>query len=379
MAHEKISEKDRVLLVRALGLLVNQAGIYGPTHNVTKSAARSVFAEVETMTRQYGVIEIAVKEKRLFVNGSADGLDDATIRNLRDKLVLNQLGGVVFSPPAEMSEFMTCVSLFGTPPGKLAELGGLETAIRQAGLKSIRTVNVNYPGVSGAAAAVSDAVPSAKAQEHYVPSTKATGVLDLSSALAHVDEGVKDDSVSEHAKEQDPAAARRKQRASELAALLRDAAVLLERDMASEAMRQCQVVETLAHVRDVLAEATRDSEQQITSLADQVDEDRQTIASIESAARRRGIGLKLTRGELVERYAELNQEIVQPLTVSTGVIDMLHSGHGGPLTEAQRDMLKLASDSVERVNQLVAYMSKIAGLPGSCTPDAGIINDTYRR
>ena len=69
---------------------------------------------------------------------------------------------------------------------------------------------------------------------------------------------------------------------------------------------------------------------------------------------------------------------MQPLTVSTGVIDMLHSGKGGALTESQRDMLKLASESVERVNQLVAYMNRIAGLPESFTPNAAIISDTYR-
>jgi CBS domain-containing protein len=78
------------------------------------------------------------------------------------------------------------------------------------------------------------------------------------------------------------------------------------------------------------------------------------------------------------RIAELNQEIVQPLTVSTGVIDMLGSGRAGPLTVSQRDMLQLASESVERVNQLVAYMRRIAGLPESYTPDAAIIRDSYR-
>lgn len=375
MAYEKVQEKDAVLLVRALGLLVNQAGVYGPQHNVTQRAARSVFAEVESMVKRYGEIEISVKERRLFVNGSVDGLDDMTIRNLRDKLVLNQLDGLLFVSPLQLGDFMTCVSLFGTIPGKLSEMGGFEAAISHAGLKSVRTVKVDYQrgaGGGGDPAALPQEPAKVVAVVPRVPATRAMGVLDLSSALSDGGEPPHD----ERADATDSSAERRKQRGAALAALLRDTALLLERDLSGEP--QQQVFNALTHVRDVLTEATQDSEQQITALADQVHEDRQTIASIESAARRRGIGLKLTRGELVERYAELNQEIVQPLTVSTGVIDMLHSGHGGPLTAAQRDMLRLAADSVDRVNQLVAYMNRIAGLPVSYTPDMDVIRDSYR-
>jgi len=154
---------------------------------------------------------------------------------------------------------------------------------------------------------------------------------------------------------------------------------MLERDGAlTDAQQQQRVLEAVTRIRDALATSTRESERHIAALADQVDADRQTIASIESAARRRGLGIRLTRAELIERYAELNQEIVQPLTVSTGVIDMLGSGKAGPLTPSQHDMLRLASESVERVNQLVAYMRRIAGLPDSLTPDTAIIADSYR-
>jgi len=41
-------------------------------------------------------------------------------------------------------------------------------------------------------------------------------------------------------------------------------------------------------------------------------------------------------------------------------------------------MLRLAAESVDRVNQLVAYMHRIAGLPTSYTPDNGVISDSYK-
>jgi len=171
----------------------------------------------------------------------------------------------------------------------------------------------------------------------------------------------------------------RQSRAQQLAVLLRETASVLEHDLDLDSdQRRQQILEAIVRIREALAEVTRESERHIAALADQVDADRQTIASIESAARRRGLGIRLTRAELVERYAELNQEIIQPLTVSTGVIDMLGSGNAGPLTPSQHDMLRLAAESIERVNQLVAYMRRIAGLPTSLTPDMDVIDDTYR-
>lgn len=386
MAYTKIPNNDAALLVRALGLLVNQAGIYGPTHNVTLSAARSVFAEVERTVKSYGPVEIAVKDKHVLVNGSMDGVDAVSARNLTDRMALHKIGGIVFLAPADMAEFLRCVALFGTPPLTLAAEGGFEEALKKAGLRSIRAVNVAYQRVTEnevvpeapAAPAVPEK-PVAEAPRKRPDPGYGTAVLDLSAAWG-IDEGGPEESVA--ASKQAAAnkvADSRKKRATELAALLRETAQLLERDEAlSDEAQHEKVMAALGRIRDTLIESTAESERQITVLANEVDADSQTIASIESAARRRGIGLKLTRKELFERYAELNQEIVQPLTVSSGVIEMLHSGQGGALTDAQRDMLQLAADSVSRVNQLVAYMNRIAGLPASYTPDMGIISETYR-
>jgi len=382
MAYEKIPGKDAVLLVRALGLLVNQAGIYGPTHKVTQSAARSVFAELEHAIKTYGPVEIALKDKRVLLNGSLDGLDASAGKNLMDRMNLHKIGGLVFLAPPDFTEFLACVALFGTPPLTLAAQGGFEAAMKQTGVRSVRVVTVAYQRVveQETAQPFMPSLPS----ETEKPTQRNSGVggsevTDLAAAWER-DFGMKTagEPATPLSADETPKSARQ-ERAAKLAALLRDTATLLECEGAlSDEEQHERVMAAITRIRDTLLASTRDSERQIAALADRVDDDRQTIASIESAAKRRGIGLKISRAELVERYAELNQEIVQPLTVSTGVIDMLHSGKGGPLTESQRDMLKLASESVERVNQLVAYMNRIAGLPESFTPNAAIISDTYR-
>ncbi|MDX9866473.1 MAG: hypothetical protein RBT78_00980 [Kiritimatiellia bacterium] len=380
MAYVKIPEKDAVLLIRALGLLISQASVYGPSHKVTQNAARSVFTELEQAVRAYGVIEIALNERQLLVNGSSDGITEAAGKNLSERMTLHKIGGLLFQAPAVLDEFLTCVTLLGTPPAALAAENGFEGAVRKAGLRSVQVVTVAFQRVAGEkeektgdlSGAPVPADPQAAANRPR-PAAGGVAVLDLSEALAM------DDAPETPHTAPDTRAAKRKEQSASLASLLRETAALLEQDEGPSAEKRHQtVIDTLERIRHVLSTLTVDSEHHISSLANQVDDDRQTIASIESAARRRGIGLKLTRAELIERYAELNQEIVQPLTVSTGVIGMLQSERAGVLTSSQRDLLKMAEESVGRVNQLVAYMSRISGLPESYTPDSQIISESYR-
>lgn len=381
MAYAKILEKDAVLLVRALGLLVNQASVYGPTHKVTRMAAGSVFSELARMVAAYGTVEIVANEKEVLVNGSAEGIGPVVGKNLSDRMALHKIGGIVFLSPSDLNEFLTCVSLFGSQPFALAADGGFEGAVKKAKLRSIQVVTVAFQRVVGdSPAEPPPPVPEPEPKAHPAPSEAqgrpavrgGVGVLDLSSDLSM-------DEDAEEKPHKDTARDDRERRASSLAALLRETASLLEQSGAQTTdMRHQAVVAALEQIRRVLTTMTADSETHIATLANELDDDRQTIASIESAARRRGIGLKLMRAELVQRYAELNQEIIQPLTVSSGVIDMLNSGCTGSLTESQRELLKMAAESVSRVNQLVAYMSRISGLPESYTPDAAIIQETYR-
>jgi len=382
MAYEKIPEKDAVLLIRAIGLLISQAGVYGPSHKVTQSAARSVYAELEQVVAAHGAVEIALNEKELLVNGSSEGIGAVAGKNLTDRMALHKIGGLVFLSPPDLNEFLTCVTLLGTQPFALAQDGGFEGAVKKAKLRSVQVVTVAFQRVSGDTPVeqlppepmgpAPSPVPAAPPRRP-LPVAGGVGVLDLSAALEPEEE-------AEERPSENGAGEERKRRISSLASLLRETAALLERDEGRVPGTQHQaVIAALEQIRNVLTAMTVDSEHHITALANQVDDDRQTIASIESAARRRGIGLKLTRGELVQRYAELNQEIVQPLTVSTGVIGMLRSERTGTLTPSQRELLKMAEESVARVNQLVSYMNRISGLPDTYTPDARIIADSYRQ
>jgi hypothetical protein len=392
MADGIIPETDAIMMARALGLLVSQAGVYGAQHNVTQSAVRSVFVDLEQALKKYGPVEFAATEGRLLMNGAERGAVSVAGKNLSDRMALYKVGGILFSPPLDLREFLFFVGLFGTPPLTLAGQGGFEAVLKREGLRSIQAVSVSYQRVSGDAPApapetsksrffsIEAAVP--KAAEPTRPALPKSGVIDLSAALggaAPLNTGREGDNDFPRYQAENSSAATHRQRAQALAAMLRDAAAALEQGTVADVGAASKNVKSvLGQIHETLVGMTEVSRREISTLASQVEEDSKTIDSIESAARRRGIGLKLTRGELVQRYAELNQEIVQPLTVSSGVIDLLHSGKTGAMTQAQLDLLKMALESMDRVSQLVKYLNHVSGLPDSLTPDSQLISDTYR-
>ena len=384
-----IPAEEAIALLRSLGLTIGQAGIYGPTHNVTQHAARAVFPELEHIIAQYGALEITLRENKLLVNGTILDVGGSSGKNLLDRMTLHKVEGIAFLSPPNLDEFLNCITLFGTSPMALAATGGFETAMKNASLRSVQVVNVQYRRVSkdqSSAAKKSDPdhpeTPRVPRRPSLAKST--AGILDLAAhpdasadATGSIGNGA---SISTFEETRRQAVAARQQRSTALAGLLRKAATLLEQEVAAEQEPPPEDISAAFNqIRDMLATITTSSERQIKTFAGQITADSQTIQDIESAARRRGIGLQLTRNELVTHYAELTQELAQPLTVSSGVLDMLNSGRVGELTDSQRELLKMAGESIEQVNRLVDHLKQISGMPESLTPDANILNEAYKK
>jgi signal transduction histidine kinase len=87
---------------------------------------------------------------------------------------------------------------------------------------------------------------------------------------------------------------------------------------------------------------------------------------------------QLTREELLTHYSEFAQEIAQPLTVCTGVLELFNSGRAGDLPESQRELLKMAAESLTRVNTLVEHLSAISGVPTTLAPNAQLLEKIYQ-
>ena len=115
----------------------------------------------------------------------------------------------------------------------------------------------------------------------------------------------------------------------------------------------------------------------ITTLAGKVDADRETIARVERDARASGIGLNLSRDELLESLAEINQELAQSLTVVSSVTDILVGEKMGAVTDAQRDILNVAAQGVEKIQKLVSYLNNLSGFPEQLSPDRNLLDEAY--
>ncbi len=399
MKYAKVDISDARLLVRSMGLLLNQAAVYGPVHNVTKSATARVYEEVRQLLECYHVLELTVKINLICVNGSSEEIDAAISTNLVRRFAQLDINGLLMVSPLPLREFEKAVKILAMPIALITQSAGVSRLFERENIKAVAVVRVDYKRVMDAAIAdlepepdvqptvetekVDKPEPPPPVKTEKIPTAATTisaptGVIDLSADLAddelsYADFGLKssEEELNEHRRQ-------RRAQSAHLAELLRKTAETLENNPAQDPQQELEmVISALEQVRLQLIELSHGSEKAISSLAREVDADKLTVAGLEADAIRRGFPLKLTREELLERYAELNQEIVQPLTVSTGVIEMLRKEQVGEISESQQELLKMAHESIDRVNQLVSYMHGVSGLPRTFSPDAELIGDSY--
>ncbi len=121
----------------------------------------------------------------------------------------------------------------------------------------------------------------------------------------------------------------------------------------------------------------RHTQGQTATLAQRVEADRNTVAEMESQARARGVGLALSRVELLDSLAEINQELMQPLTTSSALLQLIRSGKTGAISDSQRELLDTAAEGMERLETLVAYLQRISGFPVALSPDHTLLSEVY--
>ncbi len=364
-----------ITLLRSLGMLFQQAGMYGLNHNVSALAMREAFAQLESALAVYGAIELTKTEQAFLVNGQPVDTRDAVAHGVAQKIENNGLGGIVFKPGLDETEFAIFTKLITASAAHLAQTGGMKKAIDDAGLLTIASSETAYRQISDPPPPPE---PEPTERPRHTPETP--GVLDLSDSLdlAAAEPTFQPVPATAHEAEIQDRRQKREDNNAKIAAMLRSTATLIENENALPGeIGQQQVLASIERILKLVETSSRETRAHASKLAGQVEADRQTIASIESAARRKGIGFNLTRKELLAHYSEINQEMLQPITVSSGALDLLLSGNGGDLAPSQKELIKLAFESMQRVNQLVEFTNRISGLPNSYTPDDKLIRDSY--
>jgi len=85
-------------------------------------------------------------------------------------------------------------------------------------------------------------------------------------------------------------------------------------------------------------------------------------------------GPALSRQRLVEIFAELGQELCQPLTVLNASIEMVQQQRVGPLNECQAEMLGAVLGDLARMEGLIKRLVALVGMPKTTQPDRGILD-----
>ena len=389
----------------ALGIAVQQAVMYGPAHNVARLAAKEAAAVLtETLGREAALdIALAPQGGGAIVNGEPVSAPDSAGQAFLARMEAHGAHELRFEPGFEFEDVNTFLDVLSARPQAVAEQGGLKAALERA-LPSgaVRIAEAQWRKVGddegpggGADAPHRPALPNGGAFDlSSLYGTKAAGsgsggggapgkpkkaasgegaTLDLTAALAEAEPRF---GASRREKEEAAASGAERREADKraVAELLRRTADLLDKAgrPPEESLRR-EVLETIERALHIVETNAAETKDRIGELSQQIEEDRATVESIEAASRRRGMGPQLTRAELLERFAELSQEIVQPLTVATGAIDMVRKGKGGDLTDEQRSLLHLAAESLDRMGQLSERFSRIAGLPEGFEPDRDLV------
>lgn len=82
---------------------------------------------------------------------------------------------------------------------------------------------------------------------------------------------------------------------------------------------------------------------------------------------------KLSMKALLILLAEILQELCQPITVMSGVIQMTTSGHLGPVNAQQKEMFVMAEESGEIAKQLLDRLIVVVGVPKGMAPDRDLL------
>jgi hypothetical protein len=117
----------------------------------------------------------------------------------------------------------------------------------------------------------------------------------------------------------------------------------------------------------------------MAAIADEIQADAQAAEAAETAARKQGHSVQLSRKRLLDMLAEVVQELAQPLAVINCSVDMVRSQKLGELVESQQQMLTLVAESSERLKGLVAGLQRIVGVPATMSPDRALLDQVVGR
>lgn len=382
MKTQKIPETHFLPMLDSFGMLVMQTSMYGAAHNVTVQSLQEAYGLLRAVVDKYGLIELALSDNAYLVNGNPVDAGSRRMEPFFKRFEAHKVHGIIFSREVTENEFQTTINLLSGTPASLERLGGFLNALNNARLKGVASTESKYRRVMDLeeteqekhAGSSNTGVFSLDLGGNFDEFHISAETVDANSPLIVAGDGDSSNKLSLAER----LGATRREDALKMASMLRATAALLENEnQIPPGIGEKQILSSIERILKMVEASSQETREHINRLASQVEADRLTIATIESQARNRGVGINLTRSELLEQYAEINQEMLQPMTAAIGSLELLQSDKGGKIPPAQAELVRLAYESMQRVSQLLKYMSKISGLPETLTPDENVIKGTY--
>lgn len=113
------------------------------------------------------------------------------------------------------------------------------------------------------------------------------------------------------------------------------------------------------------------AEQKIEAWADRVEEERRRSPRPQEAGK--------PRRRASEVLAEIVQEFCQPLSVVSCTVDMLLVGRAGTISKQQKELLDVAAQCGERLQELMSKLVSVVGVPDGLKPDKQLIESAASR
>ncbi len=128
--------------------------------------------------------------------------------------------------------------------------------------------------------------------------------------------------------------------------------------MSTEAPSRDEIRELMGEIGATVHEVVEDAGERMARLEIQWNRIRSRKAGAEGVER------------LMNRIAEITQELLQPITVIQTILNMLSDGLGG---EDTADMVRLARESGDRLKGLMDRLLGIVGLPETLSPNFDLV------
>ncbi len=142
-----MAEIKEDVIVRSLGLIFNNAFLYGPHHNVTKNSVTQGFEQISAFLEARDQVSVTVVEKELLIDGKQARAAGALTKTLVDRFVALEISGFVVMNGIMPEEFEKFIAIVSLGEKTLKEIGGFVESVNSANLAHIKAKKIVYQQV----------------------------------------------------------------------------------------------------------------------------------------------------------------------------------------------------------------------------------------